>query len=261
MFRNAISAIVLTGIGTLALTAHAEGNRSRASLAMPVAVAATEAPAGPWGSPPLNPVASLRTALVDVGPVAAAETFSYAGKPAAPAMVTGTQTQPPTYTSHPAAFATTRIVPVRLGEGFSPEQRSQIVQALREWNQVLNGFGRLQIVDDTAPATGAWHLRAVRGAAPSTPTGQPLQTLAYTQPGRTGGGTVLVYTVQAGAFDLVRVMRHEFGHVLGLGHEARGGVMAAHYSNRDQRCIDRHAAAALAAAWRLPVRSLNWCEL
>lgn len=265
MFRIAISAIALSGMAMLALMARADANRPEASPAAPIEAAATQATVAPasmpnWLPPLLNPAATIMTALVDLGPIPAPERILPERHSVAPVQGgNGMRTPPPTYTTHPARPAAVRIVPVRMGEGFSPEQRGQIIQALKEWNQVLNGFGRLQIVGDTAPAAGTWLLRPVAGAAPSPGSSQSLQTLAYTQPVQAGGGTVLVYTDHTGSFDLAKVMRHEFGHVLGLEHDTHGGVMAARYSEHGQQCIDRHTAAKLAAAWRLAPGDLNWC--
>lgn len=270
MFMRAIVAIVLSGAATVALVANADvkrpGSAPAASDAATVAetsVASASPAATDWGSPPLNPAASIKTALVDFAPVPAPERTVSAGSQAVAPVRGETRmgARPATYTAHPASATAIRVIPVRLGEGFSPEQRSQIIQAVTEWNRVLNGFGRLQIVGESTPETtapGTWFVRQAKGAAPVA-SSHSLQTLAYTQPtGR--GGTVLVYTEQLRSFDLARVMRHEFGHVLGLKHDPHGGVMAARYSEHDQRCIDRHTANALAAAWRLEARQLNWCE-
>jgi hypothetical protein len=201
------------------------------------------------------------TALVDFGPIRAREIVGPAeARPVAPIRGKGDlRAQPAIYTAHPVRPSVTRIVPVRLGDGFSPVQRSEIIQAVREWNQVLNGFGRLEVVSDGAPAAGAWHLRAVSGAAQSAEPGHSLQTLAFTQPLQAGGGTVLIYTDRVGSFDLTTVIRHELGHVLGLRHDTHGGVMAARYTDITENCIGRQTAAAVAAVWRLAPEDLNWC--
>src|SRR5207253_9723328 len=99
-----------------------------------------------------------------------------------------------------------------------------------------------------APAGPAWMVAPVRGAAPSAPLGRELgQALAITQSLPRGGGLVIVYLDRLGNRDLGGVMLHELGHALGLGHDANGRLMSAHYSGNNQRCIDRAAVMALAA--------------
>ena len=92
------------------------------------------------------------------------------------------------------------------------------------------------------------------------PRGSQGQALAITLRQPQGGGLVVIYADSLGGRDLGGVMRHELGHVLGLDHEPRGGLMATHYSPHDQQCIDRAAAEAIARLRKLPLDQLIWCE-
>ena len=71
---------------------------------------------------------------------------------------------------------------------------------------------------------------------------------------------VTVYVDRVRGYDLTSVMRHELGHVLGLGHDPNGRLMSSHYTTSRQQCIDRAAADAVAAKRGLPPGELNWCE-
>jgi len=71
---------------------------------------------------------------------------------------------------------------------------------------------------------------------------------------------VIVYVDRVRGYDLASVMRHELGHVLGLGHDPDGRLMSSRYTASRQQCIDRAAAAAVAAHRTLPPAALNWCE-
>ena len=162
--------------------------------------------------------------------------------------------------SHRAAAARPEIVRLDIDERFDAYDRAKILRAVNEWNHVLNGFVRLDITittDDGQPATDrspSWKVvPAPRGALFSG-------ALAVTYPLRRAGGMVIVYVDRLGGRDLGGVMRHELGHVLGLGHEAGSRLMSTRYTADNQQCIDRAAAEAIAARRTLPAAELNWCE-
>jgi hypothetical protein len=72
-------------------------------------------------------------------------------------------------------------------------------------------------------------------------------------------GFVYVIEDRVRGRDLAGVVMHEFGHVLGAGHDATG-LMAPVYNPAGARCIDRDAMAMVANAQRLPMAQLNWCN-
>jgi Matrixin len=164
------------------------------------------------------------------------------------------------YTSHRAARAKPEIVRLEIDERFDMYDRAKILRAVNEWNHVLNGFVRL----DIAPTTGDGRPTADRSPSwkvvPAPRGGLFSNALAVTYPLRGVGGMVIVYVDRLGGRDLVGVMRHELGHVLGLGHDPKGGLMSTRYTANNQQCIDKAAAEAIAANRKLPVAELNWCE-
>ena len=165
----------------------------------------------------------------------------------------------PHYTSHAAATVKPEIFYLFVSDGFSVYERAQILRAVNEWNVALNGFIRFEILPDNnlpkTPAKEYWFINP----RPGGPMGGLSSVLATTRAAPDIGGLVDVYLQRIGKRDLGAVVMHELGHVLGLGHNAKPGLMAAHYHPTSQRCVDRTAVEALAANRGVPVARLNWC--
>jgi hypothetical protein len=166
----------------------------------------------------------------------------------------------PTYTSHRAAAAKPEIVRLAIDDQFTLYDRAKILRAVNEWNHVLNGFVRFDI-DPAADKEPVWLIVPVLGGRPPPVHGTIFgHALAATQAVQPLGGVVIVYVDRVRGYDLASVMRHELGHVLGLGHDPNGRLMSPRYTARNQQCIDRAAVEAIAANRKLPVADLNWCE-
>jgi Matrixin len=164
------------------------------------------------------------------------------------------------YTSHHGATVRSEIVSLMVTDTFSLHERAKILRAVNEWNVVLNGFVRFEIMpggnDATSGAHQHWVITSKQGGQA---TGLPT-TLAATYPVTDVGGLMVIYVERIGRRDLGGVVMHELGHVLGLAHSSKGGLMAARYHATSQQCVDRATVEAVAAKRGLPMARLNWCE-
>ena len=164
------------------------------------------------------------------------------------------------YTSHQRATVRSEIVSLVVADTFSLHERAKILRAVNEWNVVLNGFVRFEIMPDGNDASpGARQHWVITSKQGGQSTGLPT-TLAATYPVTDVGGLMVIYVERIGRRDLGGVVMHELGHVLGLGHSSKGGLMAAHYHATSQQCVDRATVEAVAAKRGLPMARLNWCE-
>jgi hypothetical protein len=171
------------------------------------------------------------------------------------------------YTDKPsrAAASGVRTLTIVIDGGFNAAERERIGLAVQQWNHVLNGFVRLHPV--LAPADvsdhglgqlrrpGTWIVARVDSRHPAA---RDASALAVTVGSRSGG---MVYVIgdRFPTRDLVAVLLHEIGHVLGAGHDPNGHLMAPVYDRSNGHCIDRGAAAMVARAQRLALDQLNWC--
>ncbi len=175
---------------------------------------------------------------------------------------------PVQYTDHAQPASTGRTIPLYVDSDFPDVQRQAIVSAMRQWNYALNGYVRFsaRVLPRDANSydiarlrrSGAWIVAAVDSHHPIAQKGEGLHALAVTV-GNGHDGFVYVIEDRLGSRDLAGVIMHEFGHVLGAGHD-QAGLMAPVYNAAAARCIDRDAVSMVANAQRLPLRQLNWCE-
>jgi len=180
--------------------------------------------------------------------------------PSTPEEAANLREREPHYTSHRSAAAKPEIVRIAIDDQFNMYERAKILRAVNEWNHVLNGFVRFDI-DPAADHGQVWVIVPERGGRPPPVHGMIVgHALAATQTAPPIGGVVTVYVDRVRGYDLASVMRHELGHVLGLGHDPNGRLMSSRYTASRQQCIDRTAAAAVAAHRTLPPAALNWCE-
>ena len=171
------------------------------------------------------------------------------------------------YTDHPSYVSVARVLDLYVDRGFDDRDRDLILLAVRQWNYALNGFVRFRasLLPENVPPgmvaeikrRGGWIVARTDSQNPIAHQGEGRHALALTV-GNSHSGFVYVISDRIGGRGLAGVVMHEFGHVLGAGHDS-AGLMAPVYSAAGSRCIDRDAMAMVAEAQRLPISQLNWC--
>jgi hypothetical protein len=172
------------------------------------------------------------------------------------------------YTDHDSRATTPRVFDLYVDRDFSAHDRDRILFAVKQWNYALNGFihFRTSLLPDQVSSSmvtqikrqGGWIVAHVDSHHPIAQQGEGLHALAVTI-GNGHTGFVYVISDRIGNRDLSGVVMHEFGHVLGAGHDT-AGLMAPVYNAAGARCIDHDAMAMVAQAQRLPMSDVNWCE-
>jgi hypothetical protein len=171
------------------------------------------------------------------------------------------------YTDHDSHVSAPRILDLYIDRDFDDRERARILFAVKQWNYALNGFVhfRTSLLPDTISSgmvqqikrQGGWIVARTDSRNPIAQQGEGAHALAVTV-GTRHTGYVYVISDRVGGRDLAGIVLHEFGHVLGAGHDS-SGLMAPVYSASGGRCIDREAMAMVATVQHLPMAEVNWC--
>jgi hypothetical protein len=168
------------------------------------------------------------------------------------------------YTRHATTSFGARTIVLSVVPDFSVEERAAIALAAAEWNLVLNGHIRFVVGSPDSPVSLAAAARGPEtvliakvagGISYNQPGPQPVAVTLMANP----GGMMMVYTERLYHLELKRVMLHEIGHVLHLGHDLNSRLMYPRYFGDYQKCVDEMTAGMVSAVSHIPLEELNWC--
>jgi hypothetical protein len=150
-----------------------------------------------------------------------------------------------------------KSVRLYLAPDLNSYERAKILVAINDWNFALDGTMRFEVIDGPSADRDPLGWNVVVDRATASRASNRGYALANTMP-LNGGGIVIIHAAELGSKDLSNVMRHELGHVLGLGH-ASAGLMSATYSSHDMKCVDHGSLQQLAIRDKLRAASLRGC--
>ena len=171
---------------------------------------------------------------------------------------------PPKYTTNPPQkdFAA-QTIPIAIDINFSDFEKSEIENAIQEWNGALNNSLVLQVVSkqfDMDPEELASGLNRNELFILKIDSNSYLvpseQTLAFTND--LGGNFMYIITDRIYFENLKEIVMHEMGHLLGADHDS-SGLMMTHFDAFEFRCIDKKTMQQISLMHNLNFENLNYC--
>jgi hypothetical protein len=176
-----------------------------------------------------------------------------------------------TYTAIPSTgHVLQREMSVWVDKNFSDEDKLDIQKSLEEWNYVLNGYQKFDVVSWNfdlgdndlrmiQERRGIMILR-IESSSGFMPGDDPgFVTVAWTN--RIGGNKIFV--VRDRIHNMKRfhsAVLHELGHVEGApDFDGEGSLMDGVYQKSNPTCVDKRSAEAVALYQGIPFEGMNYC--
>lgn len=163
----------------------------------------------------------------------------------------------------PPALSPSAEVSIWVDKNFSAADLESLDAAIAEWNFVLNGNVKLNIVSRTfdmmpdeilaARAADGWLILKIDSNNEHI---KGNNWLAYCD--SVGGHYMYMIRDRLKDRDMKRVFLHELGHLLGSEHVGHH-LMYKYYIFGRYSCVDRQTAEEVAMHWNLPAGRLNFC--
>jgi hypothetical protein len=165
-----------------------------------------------------------------------------------------------------------RIIPIWVDRNFGDSDRIAIADAIDQWNYALNGFIQLKIVSWEMEMNDSElkEINQKKGWVLFKITSHNLM-VEKKEHGRknyfirafvdtTGGKYLYVVRDRDRNEEIMGLVMHEIGHLLGAEHQNDGGLMTEMYEPDNCLCIDLGTIQQVARAQRLKIDQLNYCQ-
>lgn len=175
------------------------------------------------------------------------------------------------YTRQSAIGQTNYVIYVRVDKEFSDMDRLAIDKAVFQWNYVLNGHYKLEVVDWDYDATDiktekVYPIDAYYIVKLTTEQYQPFIKYLKKEDqtkfvlGFAGVGGTVTYLIRdrLQQEDVYYVLMHELAHIFGSNHDGFR-LMNPSYNKTDFQCVDWKTAEQVAKFLGLRINDLNWC--
>jgi hypothetical protein len=170
-----------------------------------------------------------------------------------------------------------KLIPIYLDKDFSKADRVVMDQVISEWNYVLNGYLKLQIVNDKLDHDDMESAVALVKKLRQTSEGVLVFSvdhdhglvaddieeeggeLAYVNALGDNGHFMFVIRDRIGTRNLHKILLHEFGHLMGANHVMAASLMFPAYSSSQRDCVDKITALQVAEYRKLDINHMNYC--
>lgn len=159
-----------------------------------------------------------------------------------------------------------KIIPIYIDKDFGAGDLLEIDNAIHQWNYALNGYIDLEIVTTkfametdiikSVQAGEGWLILKISSDSPLIHEKTNERTLAFCN--AVGGYVLFVIRDRIGNEDMLGVMLHEIGHLLGASHTSYG-LMYWSYNPDTYQCIDLPAVTGVSLYRGIPEGRMNFC--
>lgn len=168
-------------------------------------------------------------------------------------------------------------IPVYMDKNFSEGERASMLQAMGEWNHVLNGHIKL-VVKDMEVDIRSTEMKLLFRQVMTTSEGYMILklnhndpmlgdavdeddgTLAFVNSLGHRGHVMVVIADRIGSRNLKAIALHEFGHLFGAMHVLAKSLMYPAYSGRSSyHCVDKITMMQVANYQEIDPKNLNYC--
>lgn len=171
----------------------------------------------------------------------------------------------------PEAKQNVRVIPVYIDSSFTKANLKDIKETMDEWNTVFNGqivfkeYGKFATLEeglnlylDAESASEGLVMFNLSEDSPLLEGEDFSSVLAFVN--RLRGHMLVVLKDHISTRNLATILKHEFGHALGLSHVNAPSLMIPYYSSYQSMCIDKISVEQAAFMNHLDMKTLSYCS-